>query len=44
MWSVGVGLPGEDDGRELEKLEEKVWDPSNPLIEKQIDQFLVVAR
>uniref|UniRef100_A0A671L9C7 Metastasis-associated protein MTA1-like n=1 Tax=Sinocyclocheilus anshuiensis TaxID=1608454 RepID=A0A671L9C7_9TELE len=35
---------GEDDGRELEKLEEKVWDPSNPLNEKQIDQFLVVAR
>lgn len=35
---------GEDDGRELEKLEEKVWDPSSPLIEKQIDQFLVVAR
>uniref|UniRef100_A0A673KE31 Metastasis associated 1 n=1 Tax=Sinocyclocheilus rhinocerous TaxID=307959 RepID=A0A673KE31_9TELE len=34
----------EDDGRELEKLEEKVWDPSNPLTEKQIDQFLVVAR
>uniref|UniRef100_A0A671LS04 Metastasis-associated protein MTA1-like n=1 Tax=Sinocyclocheilus anshuiensis TaxID=1608454 RepID=A0A671LS04_9TELE len=35
---------GEDDGRELEKLEEVVWDPSNPLTEKQIDQFLVVAR
>uniref|UniRef100_A0A8C1IB93 Metastasis associated 1 n=1 Tax=Cyprinus carpio TaxID=7962 RepID=A0A8C1IB93_CYPCA len=35
---------GEDDGRELEKLEEKVWDPSHPLTEKQIDQFLVVAR
>uniref|UniRef100_A0A673KH95 Metastasis associated 1 n=1 Tax=Sinocyclocheilus rhinocerous TaxID=307959 RepID=A0A673KH95_9TELE len=37
-------LKEEDDGRELEKLEEKVWDPSNPLTEKQIDQFLVVAR
>ncbi|XP_051578546.1 metastasis-associated protein MTA1-like [Myxocyprinus asiaticus] len=35
---------GENDGRELEKLEERVWDPSNPLTEKQIDQFLVVAR
>uniref|UniRef100_A0A673H3J7 Metastasis-associated protein MTA1-like n=1 Tax=Sinocyclocheilus rhinocerous TaxID=307959 RepID=A0A673H3J7_9TELE len=33
-----------DDGRELEKLEEVVWDPSIPLTEKQIDQFLVVAR
>ncbi len=44
MWSVGVGLSGEDDDRELEKLEEKVWDPNHPLTEKQIDQFLVVAR
>ncbi|KAA0711342.1 Metastasis-associated protein MTA1 [Triplophysa tibetana] len=35
---------GESDDRELEKLEEKVWDPTNPLSEKQIDQFLVVAR
>ncbi|XP_056624315.1 metastasis-associated protein MTA1 [Triplophysa dalaica] len=35
---------GENDDRELEKLEEKVWDPTNPLTEKQIDQFLVVAR
>ncbi|XP_023286556.1 metastasis-associated protein MTA1 isoform X1 [Seriola lalandi dorsalis] len=35
---------GEDDGRELEKLEEKVWDPNSSLTEKQIDQFLVVAR
>uniref|UniRef100_A0A8C9U3H2 Metastasis associated 1 n=1 Tax=Scleropages formosus TaxID=113540 RepID=A0A8C9U3H2_SCLFO len=35
---------GEDDGRDLSKLEEKVWDPSSPLTEKQIDQFLVVAR
>lgn len=37
-------LKGEDDGRDLEKLEEKVWDPSSSLTEKQIDQFLVVAR
>ena len=35
---------GEDDGRELTKLEERVWDPSSVLTEKQIDQFLVVAR
>nr|XP_020463642.1 metastasis-associated protein MTA1 [Monopterus albus] len=35
---------GENDGRELEKLEEKVWDPNSSLTEKQIDQFLVVAR
>lgn len=35
---------GEDDERDLEKLEEKVWDPSSSLTEKQIDQFLVVAR
>ncbi|XP_028293705.1 metastasis-associated protein MTA1 [Gouania willdenowi] len=34
----------EKDGRELEKLEEKVWDPNSMLTEKQIDQFLVVAR
>uniref|UniRef100_A0A3Q0S842 Metastasis associated 1 n=1 Tax=Amphilophus citrinellus TaxID=61819 RepID=A0A3Q0S842_AMPCI len=34
----------EDDGRDLEKLEEKVWDPNSSLTEKQIDQFLVVAR
>uniref|UniRef100_A0A674EZU1 Metastasis associated 1 n=1 Tax=Salmo trutta TaxID=8032 RepID=A0A674EZU1_SALTR len=35
---------GEEDGRDLAKLEERVWDPSSPLTEKQIDQFLVVAR
>uniref|UniRef100_A0A3Q3WCV2 Uncharacterized protein n=1 Tax=Mola mola TaxID=94237 RepID=A0A3Q3WCV2_MOLML len=35
---------GEDDGRDLEKLEEKIWDPTSSLTEKQIDQFLVVAR
>ncbi|XP_052009674.1 metastasis-associated protein MTA1-like isoform X2 [Xyrauchen texanus] len=35
---------GENDGRELEKLEERVWDTSSPLTEKQISQFLVVAR
>ncbi|KAG7510968.1 hypothetical protein JOB18_037045 [Solea senegalensis] len=35
---------GEGDGRELEKLEEKIWDPNSSLTEKQIDQFLVVAR
>nr|XP_057912316.1 metastasis-associated protein MTA1 isoform X2 [Doryrhamphus excisus] len=35
---------GEEDARDLEKLEEKIWDPSSSLTEKQIDQFLVVAR
>nr|XP_061825168.1 metastasis-associated protein MTA1-like [Nerophis lumbriciformis]XP_061825170.1 metastasis-associated protein MTA1-like [Nerophis lumbriciformis] len=35
---------GEEDVRDLEKLEEKIWDPSSSLTEKQIDQFLVVAR
>lgn len=35
---------GEEDDRDSEKLEEKVWDPSSSLTEKQIDQFLVVAR
>ncbi|KAM8833951.1 metastasis-associated protein MTA1 isoform 2-T2 [Synchiropus picturatus] len=35
---------GEEDERDLEKLEEKIWDPSSSLTEKQIDQFLVVAR
>ncbi|MEQ2287961.1 Metastasis-associated protein mta1, partial [Ameca splendens] len=34
----------EEDGRDLAKLEEKVWDPNSSLTEKQIDQFLVVAR
>lgn len=55
LWSSSAGvywmyLPdfclcvGENDDRDLEKLEEKVWDPSSSLTEKQIDQFLVVAR
>ncbi|MBN3296115.1 MTA1 protein, partial [Amia calva] len=35
---------GEEDGRDQSKLETKVWDPNSPLTEKQIDQFLVVAR
>ncbi|XP_061115969.1 LOW QUALITY PROTEIN: metastasis-associated protein MTA1 [Conger conger] len=35
---------GEEDERDQAKLEEKVWDPSSQLTEKQIDQFLVVAR
>uniref|UniRef100_A0A3B5KZX0 Metastasis associated 1 n=1 Tax=Xiphophorus couchianus TaxID=32473 RepID=A0A3B5KZX0_9TELE len=34
----------EEDGRDLAKLEEKIWDPNSSLTEKQIDQFLVVAR
>uniref|UniRef100_A0A8C9SQY0 Metastasis associated 1 family member 2 n=1 Tax=Scleropages formosus TaxID=113540 RepID=A0A8C9SQY0_SCLFO len=35
---------GESDGRVLDKLETKVWDPDNQLKDSQIDQFLVVAR
>ncbi|XP_041122286.1 metastasis-associated protein MTA1-like isoform X4 [Polyodon spathula] len=35
---------GEGDGRDQSKLEIKVWDPNGPLTDKQIDQFLVVAR
>ncbi|XP_048371586.1 LOW QUALITY PROTEIN: metastasis-associated protein MTA1-like [Sphaerodactylus townsendi] len=35
---------GEDDGRDQSDLETKVWGAFNPLIDKQIDQFLVVAR
>lgn len=35
---------GEEDGRDQSKLETKVWEAHNPLIDKQIDQFLVVAR
>ncbi|XP_029454678.1 metastasis-associated protein MTA1 isoform X4 [Rhinatrema bivittatum] len=35
---------GEEDGRDQAKLETKVWEAYNPLTDKQIDQFLVVAR
>uniref|UniRef100_A0A8C6U140 Metastasis associated 1 family, member 3 n=1 Tax=Neogobius melanostomus TaxID=47308 RepID=A0A8C6U140_9GOBI len=35
---------GEEDDRDQAKLEEKLWDPECPLTNKQIDQFLVVAR
>lgn len=34
----------ETDDRDQSKLEEKLWDPECPLTDKQIDQFLVVAR
>lgn len=37
-------LLGEEDGRDQAKLETKVWEVHNPLVDKQIDQFLVVAR
>ncbi|KAK2093155.1 Metastasis-associated protein mta3 [Saguinus oedipus] len=37
-------LEGETDEREQSKLEVKVWDPNSPLTDRQIDQFLVVAR
>ncbi|XP_042591447.1 metastasis-associated protein MTA3-like isoform X5 [Cyprinus carpio] len=35
---------GEPDDRDQSKLEMKTWDPECPLTNKQIDQFLVVAR
>ncbi|KAG8514455.1 Metastasis-associated protein MTA1 [Galemys pyrenaicus] len=35
---------GEEDGRDQATLETKVWEARNPLVDKQIDQFLVVAR
>ncbi|XP_069350026.1 metastasis-associated protein MTA3 isoform X1 [Eulemur rufifrons] len=37
-------VEGESDEREQSKLEIKVWDPNSPLTDRQIDQFLVVAR
>ncbi|EMP27457.1 Metastasis-associated protein MTA3 [Chelonia mydas] len=37
-------IPRELDDREQAKLEVKVWDPDSPLTDRQIDQFLVVAR
>jgi metastasis-associated protein MTA len=39
-----LGCPGESDNRNQQKMEMKVWDPDNPLTDRQIDQFLVVAR
>lgn len=35
---------GESDGRELSELETLVWTPEHNLTDRQIDQFLVVAR
>ncbi|XP_041429331.1 metastasis-associated protein MTA1 isoform X1 [Xenopus laevis] len=35
---------GAEDGRDQVNLETKVWEASSPLTDKQIDQFLVVAR
>ncbi|XP_067895741.1 metastasis-associated protein MTA1-like isoform X3 [Heterodontus francisci] len=35
---------GEEDGRDQSKMEAKIWDGDTPLTDKQIDQFLVVAR
>ncbi|CAF93765.1 unnamed protein product [Tetraodon nigroviridis] len=37
-------IPREPDDRDQTKMEEKLWDPECPLTNKQIDQFLVVAR
>ena len=41
---VSLCPAGEADDRDQSKLEEKLWDPECPLTNKQIDQFLVVAR
>ncbi|XP_052768511.1 metastasis-associated protein MTA3-like isoform X2 [Mya arenaria] len=35
---------GETDGRNVEELEELIWDPECKLADRQIDQFLVIAR
>ena len=35
---------GEEDGRNLEDLEELIWDPDADISDRQIDQFLVIAR
>lgn len=43
-WSQALLPTGEEDGRDQSKLETKVWEAHNPLVDKQIDQFLVVAR
>ncbi|XP_055519740.1 metastasis-associated protein MTA1-like isoform X3 [Leucoraja erinacea] len=34
----------EEDERDQLKLEVKIWDPDSPLTDRQIDQFLVLAR
>ena len=35
---------GESDGRNLEELEELIWDPEAGIADRKIDQFLVIAR
>ncbi|CAG0879492.1 unnamed protein product [Cyprideis torosa] len=35
---------GEGDGRNLEEMETLVWDPQNALSDREVDQFLVIAR
>ena len=35
---------GETDGRKLEELERLVWNPEHGLSDRQIDQFMVIAR
>ena len=37
-------IVGESDGRNLEELEELIWDPEAGIADRQIDQFLVIAR
>lgn len=35
---------GEDDGRNLEDLEEMVWNPENELSDADVDKYLIIAR
>lgn len=39
-----VLLEGEEDGRKMKDLEELIWTPENNLADRQIDQFLIIAR
>ncbi|XP_032819658.1 metastasis-associated protein MTA1-like isoform X2 [Petromyzon marinus] len=36
--------PDFEDDRDQVKLETKIWDPESPLTDRQIDQFMVIAR
>lgn len=43
---LSLSLPGEEDGRNLEEMEQLIWlpGPNNTLTPKEIDQFLILAR
>ncbi|VDI23707.1 metastasis-associated protein MTA [Mytilus galloprovincialis] len=43
--SLPYVLPeGEDDSRKMEELEELIWTPEHGLSDRQVDQFLIIAR